>query len=140
MILVDTNVISEFMRPEPNKNVYDYFFKWDSHQVFVSSVTVAEIYQGIETLPSGKKKNLFKSLADQNFDYFAGRVISFEETDACIYAQIMAGRIRIGRPVNKLDAMIASIAVSHNLDLVTRNVKDFEDISELQVINPWGDA
>lgn len=140
MILVDTNVISEFMRPEPNKNVYDYLFQWHAHEAFVSSVTVAEIYQGIEMLPRGKKKTLLKSLADQNFDYFSGRVLSFEENEAHIYAQIMAGRIKIGRPVNKFDAMIASISVSHNLDLVTRNVKDFEGISELKVINPWGEA
>ena len=138
MILLDTNVLSELMRPTPNKQVVSWIDKQSEWDLWTSSITLAEIFLGISLLDDGKKKAILFELAQQMFDEdFKGRCLPFDEQAAVEYAAIVAKRIKIGRPVSVEDAQIASISKTANLILATRNIKDFDEIDGLKLINPW---
>ena len=138
MILLDTNVLSELMRPTPNKQVVSWIDKQSEWDLWTSSITLAEIFLGISLLDDGKKKAILFELAQQMFDEdFKGRCLPFDEQAAVEYAAIVAKRTKIGRPVSVEDAQIASISKTANLILATRNIKDFDEIDGLKLINPW---
>jgi predicted nucleic acid-binding protein len=80
---------------------------------------------------------MIKAAAQDMFDDFSGRCLSFDEPSAVVYAQLVANRRALGRPVSVEDAQIASIAINHRLTLATRNTSDFMFIDELVVVNPW---
>ncbi|ARM31384.1 type II toxin-antitoxin system VapC family toxin [Prosthecochloris sp. HL-130-GSB] len=136
--LLDTNVISAFMRPGPNGNVVQWFDEHRGAQFYISAITKAEILVGIGLLPEGRRREKLAITAGNMFDTdFASRCLSFDERSAAAYAEIVAQRTRSGTPVSTEDAQIASIAIVHNLPLVTRNTKDFSGIGKLQLHNPW---
>jgi len=137
MILLDTNVLSEFMRPTPNGRVRDWLNQHPASTLFISSISRAEISFGIELLPEGKRKSLFTQAAQDIFYLFADRSLPFGDLASNEYGKIMATRRQIGRPIDTIDAQIAAIALAHNLKLATRNTKDFADIPQLQLIDPW---
>ena len=138
MILLDTNVLSELMKPAPNKQVVSWIDKQSEWDLWTSSITLAEIFFGISLLHDGKKKAILFELAQQMFDEdFKGRCLPFDEQAAVEYAAIVAKRTKIGRPVSVEDAQIASISKTANLILATRNIKDFDEIDGLKLINPW---
>lgn len=138
MILLDTNVLSEFMRSNPDASVVAWLDAQDAGQIWISAVTLAEIELGIALMPDGQRKQGLEVAARAMFDdEFAGRCLAFDEGAAMIYARIVAMRTRSGRPISVEDALIAAIAVSHGLQLATRNVRDFELVEGLAVINPW---
>jgi len=140
LILLDTNVLSELMRPKPESIVVRWVDGRQECDVWISAITVAEIRLGIELLPNGKRKSLLISMADHMFhEEFAGRCLPFDYEAACKYSQIVADRSRKGKPISVEDAQIAAIAITADLSLATRNIKDFEGIEELNVINPWFD-
>jgi len=104
----------------------------------VSAVTKAEIFLGIRLLPKGKRQERLTEAAEKMFaQEFVSRCLPFDEKAADLYAQIVAERTRIGKPVSTEDAQIAAIAMAFGLDLVTRNIKDFEGINGLKTMNPW---
>ena len=137
MILLDTNVISELMRPQPDEHVV----AWINHQVtarlYVSTVTVAEIEYGLEIRPDGcRRQDLerrFKRFISEGFEE---RVLAFDSGAAHEYANILAHRRALGRPMATLDGQIASIAAANELALATRNVGDFTDCG-LELVNPF---
>ena len=137
MILLDTNILSELMRPRPNIDVISWMDNQLTSTLFTSAITRAEIELGVALLPAGKRKQRLATLIPYVFDKFPQRCLSFEETAAVYYGRIVANRIKIGRPISVEDAQIASIALANGLHLATRNEKDFEEISNLVVINPW---
>ncbi|MFT5193508.1 MAG: putative nucleic acid-binding protein [Cellvibrionaceae bacterium] len=137
MILIDTNVFSEIMNPNVDHAVQEWLSETLKDDLFLCSITIAEISSGIEKLPDGSKKELLKDRFNQLIENFDDRILVFGEVPARAYGQIMAMRKRNGRPMEKFDCMIASIAVTNNLDLATRNVKDFDLVPNLKVINPW---
>lgn len=138
MILLDTNVLSEFMRPAPAVQVVALLDAQVSDQVWVCAVTRAEIELGVALMPDGQRKLGLQTAARAMFaEEFAGRCLPFDEQAATFYASIVALRARLGRPISVEDAQIAAIAQSHGLMLATRNERDFELIEGLSVVNPW---
>ena len=138
MILLDTNVLSELMRPTPDPNVVRWLDAWLEWDVWISAVTVAEIRLGISLLPASKRKKLLLNLAEQMFqEDFPGRCLPFDCEAAGEYALIVSERNRKGHPISIEDAQIAAIARTADLTLATRNTKDFLDIPGLKLVDPW---
>lgn len=137
MILLDTNVLSELMRQTPWPSVIRWMDEQPAASLYISAITVAEIKLGICLLPEGKRRQMLNDAADEMFKEFSDRCLSFDENAAGKYAILTSRRMNIGRPISVEDAQIAAIALFHGMALGTRNTKDFDDISELEVINPW---
>ena len=136
--LIDTHVLSELMREKPDQQVLTWFSKQTPSQLHTSAVTHAEILTGIALLPAGKRREGMALAASQIFNEdFFGRCIVFGGLAVEHYALVKVQRQLAGRPIDIPDAQIAAIALAANLQLVTRNTKDFEGIDGLQVINPW---
>ena len=138
MYVLDTNVLSELMRPKPNAGVMTWIDGNPARHLFISAITMAEIELGIALLPEGKRRDALAIQAQQMFkEDFANRCISFEPKCAAIYADVVATRTRLGLPISVEDAQIAAICIANQKILVTRNTVDFEKINGLQVLNPW---
>lgn len=138
-VLLDTNVLSELMRPEPDPRVLDWFSQQEAKTRFVvSAVTQAEILLGISLLPAGKKRTALRDVAQTMFEQeFHGSNLPFDEHAAPGYAAIVALRTRKGVPISVEDAQIAAIATHHRMPLATRNTRDFVGIPGLTLFNPW---
>lgn len=138
MILLDTNIVSELMRPAPEPKVLEWLDAQPAEDVWISAVTVGEIRLGIALLPDGKRKQRLTGLAETMVEEdFSERCLPYDVLAAANYAAIVAIRTRRGRPISVEDAQIAAIARSGGLTLATRNTKDFSDIDELPLVNPW---
>ena len=138
MILLDTNVLSELMRPSPNPAVVQWLDSRPDAEIWICSVTMAEIRLGIALLPQGKRTKALHAATEQMLEEdFAGRCLPFDCQAAAHYARIVATRQLQGLPVSVEDAQIASVALTGGLALATRNTKDFAAINGLQVVNPW---
>ncbi len=137
MIIIDTNVISELMRPRPDSSVVTWMDDLVESEIGITAISVAEILYGIGSLPEGNGKQRLLEAAGTVFDtYFSGRVFSFDHLAAVEYADIVLLRDRIGKPISMADAQIASICRICSAGFATRNEKDFEDTG-LVLINPW---
>jgi len=138
-ILLDTNVLSEIMRPRPDAAVLAWFDAGaPAARFLVSAITQAEILLGIALLAVGKKRTALEAAAQQMFEQeFLHANLPFDEGAATRYAALVAHRLKQGLPMSTEDAQIASIALHHKLPLATRNVSDFSGISGLTLINPW---
>ena len=137
MILLDTNVLIEPMRPNPDPKVINWLDEQLVLKLYISSITRAEIELGLALLPDGKGKHALFPAAHEMLKKFSGRCLPFGGDEASIYAQIIADSRRQGRSMTVEDGQIVAVALSHNLVLATRNVKDFEMINSLEIINPW---
>ena len=138
-VLLDTNVLSELMRPAPAGSVLAWFASQRKQTKFmISSVTQAEILLGIALLPAGKKRTALAAVAREMFDQdFNGLNLPFDDQVAPTYASFIAARARACHPITVEDAQIAATAAHHRLPLVTRNTKDFLNLPGLTVVNPW---
>jgi predicted nucleic acid-binding protein len=137
MIVLDTNVLSELMRPVPNVLVIRWFSTQPAPRLFLTAVTQAEILLGLELLPRGKRRSALSAAANEMFEHdFAGRILSFDSAAAACYATVVAARRAAGRPISQLDAQIASIAVSRGAALATRSRTDFEGC-DVELVDPW---
>jgi toxin FitB len=137
MIVLDTNVLSEALRPEPEPSVLRWLADQPRASLFTTSVTRGEILYGIQVLPDGKRRKGLWDAANMVFyEDFAGQVLSFDSDAADMYAEIAASRRIAGKPISQFDAMIAAMARSRGAILATRNVKDFEECG-IDVVNPW---
>lgn len=135
--LLDTNVLSELMRPKPAPQVLAWFAAQDL-AMYTSSVTQAEILTGIARLPASRRRDALASAAQAMFAQdFADHILSFDSAAAEHYALIVADRMASGRPITTEDAQIAAIALAGQHALVTRNAKDFAAIAGLALIDPW---
>ena len=136
--ILDTNVVSEPMRPSPSPAVLAWLS--ESHErgrLFVTTITVAEILFGIELLPRGKRRDQMLAQAEAAFaEDFAGRVMAFDEDAARAFPEIAVRRRAQGKPISDFDAQIAAIARSRDAILATRNTADFEGCG-LRLVNPW---
>jgi predicted nucleic acid-binding protein len=136
--LLDTNVLSELMREKPDRAVLDWFAQNATSAIHTSSVTQAEIYTGIALLPHGKRRTALAQAAEQMFTLdFAGPCLVFDAVAAKCYAVLVAHRVAVGHPISTEDGQIAAIALANGLVVATRNTRDFENISGLQLANPW---
>lgn len=137
-ILLDTNVLSELMRPQPDQTVMDWFAGRTGTIFYVSAITQAEIMLGISLLPVGKRRDALTAAADGMFSQdFPGRCLPFDATGAVTYAAIVSSSRRAGQAISTEDALIAAIALAHGYPLATRNTKDFLHINGLTLYNPW---
>jgi toxin FitB len=141
VILLDTNVLSEFMRPRPSASVISWLDEQPAGEVYTSAISRAEIELGLMLMSPGKRQEALSQAAQAMFDEdFAGRCLPFDEDAARHYARIVSARTRAGRPISVEDAQIAAIALAQRMPLATRNSTDFELIDGLEVVNPWTDG
>ena len=137
MILLDTNVVSEMMRAEPDSAVDSWASDQAAETLFFSAVGEAELRYGAAITPKGRRRDKLVSDIERMLrNVFEGRVLPFDSSAAREYAGIVAGRRQMGRPISQSDGQIAAIARSHRLAVATRNVRDFEDIG-IDLIDPW---
>lgn len=139
MIVLDTNVLSELMRPAPSTRVVKWAAKQPARELFTTSITEAEIFYGIELLTKGKRRAALHAAAEAMFtDDFGGRVLGFDSIAARAFAIIAARRRSLGKPISHPDAQIAAIAQLYGAALATRDVADFEGCN-IKVIDPWAE-
>jgi toxin FitB len=140
VILLDTNVISELMRPAITPAVAAYVQALDPETLFTASLCEAEIRYGIARLPLGRRRDAlataFQAFLTQGF---AGRILAFDSSCAAGYATIRVRREAAGLPVSIPDAMIAGTALAHGSTVATRNVADFAGCG-IAIANPWDGA
>ena len=140
MVLLDTNVVSELMRCAPSAEVLVWVDALPPRELFVTSVTEAEVRTGIAILPDGARRRGLADAAERTLGgLFAGRVLPFDSSAARTYADIAAASRAAGRPISQSDCQIAAIARSRGLALATRNVRDFSETG-VEVIDPWASA
>ena len=136
MIVLDTNVIAELMKPAPSTVVRAWVSSQSSMSLFTTAVNVAEILYGIERLPQGRRKRQLRELVGDVFSAFDDKVLAFDHEAARAYASLVDRRSRLGRPVEGFDAQIAAICAVHGATLATRNLKDFVDTG-ISAVDPW---
>lgn len=137
MIILDTNVVSELMKPAPATVVVRWVDAQPSASLYTTAVTQAEILCGVALLPNGRRRESVAAAARTMFEAeFVECVLVFDGGAARAYAEIASARRRSGRPIATLDAQIAAIARSVGATLATRNVDDFEGCG-VDVVDPW---
>ena len=137
MIILDTNVVSELMRPSPATSVVNWVTRQATQRLYVTAVSQAELLYGVEILPSGRhRENLTIQIEEMLRKDYAGRILPFDSPAARSYVTMSAARRAAGRPISQADCQIAAIAYSVGAPLATRNVRDFEGCG-IRLINPW---
>lgn len=137
MIVLDTNVISEILRPQPDSKVSDWLAMQPLSALFTTAISQAEVFYGVSLLPEGRRRNDLMAATRPIFENdLSGRVLAFDADAAVSYADIATNRRRLGRPISQFDAQIAAIVHSRGATLATRNVRDFIDCG-IAVIDPW---
>lgn len=132
--LVDTNVLFELRRPQPEPQVVAWFERTGRRALYLSVLTLGEIRKGIDKLPVGARRDALDSWLAQELPlYFSGRLLPLDAAIADEWGRLCA---RAPRPLPAIDGLLAATALRHGMGLVTRNTRDFEDLG-LQVINPW---
>ncbi len=134
MIVIDTNVISEMMRNEPDPDVIAWAAS--AGRLHTTAITLAEVDYGLARLPEGRRRYQLTAIAAGVFADFDDVVLPFDSPAARRYGTIVAGREKLGRPIANADAQIAAICASRQALLATRNTADFE-ATGVTVINPW---
>ena len=139
MIVLDTNVLSEAIRPAPARRVLDWLAAQPSSRLFTTTVSEAEFLYGLALLPTGKRRASLEEAARRMFEEdFADRVLPFDRAAASAFAVIAAARRKRGHPISEFDAQIAAIAHTYGATVATRNVGDFRDCG-VAIVDPWND-
>lgn len=137
MIAVDTNVVSELMKRQPEPAVIEWAGRVDDAELAVPAVVAAELVRGLERLPPGAKRLGLERSLDAFFRRLGDDgVLPFDARGAVEYGRVMADRERAGRPTSTMDALIAATCRAHGAALATRNVKDFTG-SGVRLLDPW---
>lgn len=136
MIILDTNVVSELMRPTADARVLRWFGETDGGDLATTAITVAEIEYGLARLPDGSRADALRTAAAGLWESFATSILPFDVAAARDYGTLMASRERSGRPTSAFDTQIAAIASVHSAKVATRNVADFTGLG-LKLIDPW---
>ncbi|TVR89913.1 MAG: type II toxin-antitoxin system VapC family toxin [Spirochaetaceae bacterium] len=140
MIVLDTNVVSEIMRPKPEPRVLAWVDSVPARQIAITSITVAELLYGILRLPNGARRQKLVSAVESIIDQdFRDRILVFDADAAVEYAALVVEREAAGRPISMADAQIAAVCRVHNCVLATRNLGDF-DKTGVTTANPWTDV
>lgn len=135
--LLDTNVVSEWVKPLPNQGVIAWMADVDEDRVFVSVVTLAEIRYGIERMPSGSRRKRLAEWLEQELPLrFEGRIMGIDATIADACGKVVAQGEDRGKRMEVMDAFLAATAEVHQLTIVTRNTSDFETVTA-NILNPW---
>lgn len=135
--LLDTNVVSEWIKPRPEPGVIKWLAEADEDRVYLSVVTLAELRFGIQRMPPGERRNRLNAwLKDELIERFEGRILPIDPPVAEAWGQLLArGRV-LGRTLAIMDGFLSATAEVHHMTMVTRNVPDFLDLGH-PVVNPW---
>ena len=135
--LIDTNVVSETLRPHPESRVVQWFEGRMANDLFLSSISLGELVRGARCVRDAGKRERFEHWINRDLaTQFRGRILPFDHRAAVIWGEIMGDGDRAGRPKPMADAQIAAIALAHDLTLVTRNHEDFAGMG-VGLLNPW---
>lgn len=136
--LLDTNVVSEWMKPRPNLGVMEWLETADEDRLFLSVATLGELRYGIERLAKGQRRaQLEEWLETELVDRFEGRVLIINDTVAATWGKVLAKADATGKPMGTMDGFIAATALMHGMSIVTRNEIDFAEAG-VATFNPWG--
>jgi len=134
--LLDTNAVSEWVKPRPNPGLIGWMESTDEDRVFISVITLAELRYGVERLAAGgRRRRLEEWLGHELPLRFEGRILPVETNIAVAWGKTVARNEAAGHPISAMDAFLAATAEFHRLTLVTRNVSDFPVLKA--VLNPW---
>jgi predicted nucleic acid-binding protein len=137
MILVDTNVWSELVRPQPDLRV----LAWEAdhnEELWLSTVVIGELLAGVETLPPGRRKDSLRQTYEDIFEVHHDRIVGFDLECAREFAQVYTLQHQAGRSAGTADTQLAAIARLHGLRLATRNIRHFDGLG-IALLNPWQD-
>ncbi|MFT4187695.1 MAG: type II toxin-antitoxin system VapC family toxin [Aeromicrobium sp.] len=137
MIILDSNVISEVMRPDPDQVALTWIDDQLAHELYLTTITLAEVRYGIAVLPAGRRRDRLSELFEERLmPQFHERVLAFDEPASVVYASLMARARGRGRAISQSDGLIAAIAVANRAVVATRDVAPFE-AADLPVVNPF---
>jgi predicted nucleic acid-binding protein len=137
MIVFDTNVISETMRPDPEVTVLRWVRSIPRREIWTCTVVLAELFSGVDLMPTGKRQQLLREKMEQLVPaLFLNQILTFDLSAARTCGPILATRKASGHPIDQFDAQIAAIGKANGATLATRNTPDFEDCG-IQLVNPW---
>jgi len=137
MIILDTNVVSEPLKPAPDAAVVRWLNLQVPHTLYLTSVSLAELLSGIAALPAGRRRDALQvALNAQMLPLFEGRILPFDTVAAQAFANVNAQATAAGNPISFADCAIAAIARVHGFVLATRNTRDFRDTG-IETVNPW---
>lgn len=135
--LLDTCVISELIKPEPNLNVIKWISDIDERCLYICVLTIGEIHKGIEKLPESKKKeNLHKWVNVDLKERFNNKILNIDIHTATIWGKVQAHSELVGQTLPSIDGLIACTGIAHDLTIATRNIKDMK-ASGASLVNPW---
>ena len=137
MIILDTNIVSELLRPAPEPRVVAWLAAQDGAQVYLTTISEAELRYGVAILADGKRREaLTEAVEGMLQDDFRERILPFDSPAAKAYAAIVTARRAAGRPISQSDCQIAAIGRARRAAIATRNTRDFEGCG-IEVIDPW---
>jgi len=137
MIILDTNIVSELLRPAPEPKVEAWLAAQEGSQVYLTTISEAELRLGVAILDKGKRKDALAQAVDGMLrEDFRDRILPFDSAAAEAYALIAAERRGAGRPISQFDCQIAAIGRAQGATVATRNARDFEGCG-IEVIDPW---
>jgi toxin FitB len=135
--LLDTNILSELLKNDPDQNVFEWVDRQPKLYLYISSITIMEIRYGLSRMPAGSKRAAREAAFDAAVLHdFERRVLPFDHDCAETAGRLAAARENIGRPVRGNDTMIAGIALANRMGIVTRNAGDFHGL-DVPVVNPF---
>ena len=135
--IIDTCVISEILKPKPNKKVVEYLNSIDDSKLYMSAMTIGELHKGIQKLRESKRKWELFSWLDAIEEEYENRILPFNKEGGIYWGRMMSGLDSKGKTMSAFDSIIAATGLEHHLYLITRNVKDFKECG-VDIINPWG--
>jgi len=139
MIILDTNIVSELLRPVPEAKVEAWLAAQDGAQVYLTTISEAELRYGVAILDDGKRRDVLAEAVDAILrEDFRGRILPFDSPAAEAYAVIASERRMAGRPISQFDCQIAAIGSARGAAVATRNAKDFLGCG-IEIIDPWAD-
>lgn len=136
MIILDTNLVSEPLKPKPDAAVLAWLDRQAPDTLYLTTITLAELQAGIEVLPVGKRRQVLQETLTEVVAQFEGRVLSFDQDSAHAFGRVAASAQAAGNPIHFGDCAIAAIAIRHGFVLATRNVRDYKGAG-IEMINPW---
>lgn len=134
--LLDTNAVSEWVKPRPDPGLIGWMEAADEDRVFISVISLAELGYGVERLPAGKRRRRLEEWLRHELPLrFESRILPIDSAVAEAWGKAVSRSQAAGRPMGAMDAFLAATAEVHRLTLVTRNVSDFPLLKA--VLNPW---
>ena len=140
MIVLDTNIVSEPLKPKPDPEVLAWLDRQAPETLYLTSISLAELSAGVEVLPAGKRRAaLQQAVGTQVLSLFQSRVLGFDHEAALAFGRIAAKAQAAGNPIDFADCAIAAIATTNRFILATRNARDFKGTG-VELLNPWSSS